>query len=253
MDEGGRSFMWVIGHRGAAGHAPENTMAAFRRGVELGATFLETDLQLTRDARFVCIHDSTLDRTTNGRGNVNSFTLAELRRLDAGSWFSEGRDKRGGPGFKGETIPSLEDLLEFSAEADASLYLELKRVGAWGAAPTLVGAINAAGATTRAVVISFDAAMLDAIRQREPMLMTGLLFDRARPDIVREAARIGARQIAPRGNFATAELVAEARGADLQVVTWTINDPAEIRRVAAAGVHGIITDYPDRVVAALKS
>lgn len=240
--------MWVIGHRGAAGHAPENTMAAFRCGVELGATFLETDLQLTRDARWVCIHDSTLDRTTNGRGNVNSFTLAELRRLDAGSWFSEGRGKRGGPAFTGETIPTLEELLEFSAQADASLYLELKRVGAWGAAQTLVGAINAAGAATRVVVISFDAGMLDAVRQREPMIMTGLLFDRAHPDIVRKAVQIGARQIAPRGNLVTPVLIAEARGADLHVVTWTINDPADIRHVSAAGVHGIITDYPDRVV-----
>jgi glycerophosphoryl diester phosphodiesterase len=245
--------MWVIGHRGAAGHAPENTMAAFRRGVELGATFLETDLQLTRDARFVCIHDSTLERTTNGHGNVSSFTLSELRRLDAGSWFNEGRGKRDGPAFVGETIPSLEELLEYSAQADASLYLELKRVGAWGAAPTLVGAINAAGATTRVVVISFDAAMLDAVRQREPTLMTGLLFDRASPNIAREALRIGARQIAPRGNLVTPELVAAAHAADLQVVTWTINDPADICRVAAAGVHGIITDYPDRVTAALKS
>jgi len=79
--------MLVIAHRGASGNAPENTMAAFRKAVALGATFIETDLQLSRDARFVAIHDATVNRTTNGQGAVHDMTLAELRRLDAGSWF----------------------------------------------------------------------------------------------------------------------------------------------------------------------
>jgi glycerophosphoryl diester phosphodiesterase len=78
---------WVIAHRGASGHAPENTFAAFERAIALGAEFIETDLHLTRDARFVAIHDSALERTTSGRGAVRDFTLAELRQLDAGLWY----------------------------------------------------------------------------------------------------------------------------------------------------------------------
>ena len=78
---------WIIAHRGASGHAPENTLAAFKRAVELGAGFIETDLRLTRDARFVAIHDSTLERSTNGHGAVHDFTLAELRKVDAGRWY----------------------------------------------------------------------------------------------------------------------------------------------------------------------
>src|ERR1700693_696013 len=78
---------WVIAHRGASGTAPENTMAAFRRAVELGARFIETDLHLSRDGVIVAIHDSTLDRTTSGRGPVMAHSLKELRALDAGSWF----------------------------------------------------------------------------------------------------------------------------------------------------------------------
>jgi glycerophosphoryl diester phosphodiesterase len=77
----------VIAHRGASGHAPENTLAAFKKAVALGATFIETDLHLSRDAHFVAIHDATANRTTNGQGAVHDMTLAELRRLDAGSWF----------------------------------------------------------------------------------------------------------------------------------------------------------------------
>src|SRR5260370_25117768 len=97
--------MLVIAHRGASGHAPENTMAAFRKAVAMGATFIETDLQLSRAAHFVAIHDATVNRTTNGQGAVHDMTLAELRRLDAGSWF--------GSEFAGESIPTLEEILEF--------------------------------------------------------------------------------------------------------------------------------------------
>ncbi len=108
--------MWVVAHRGASGHAPENTLAAFRRAVELGANFIETDLQLSRDARFVAIHDDTLDRTTSGHGPIHGLALAELRELDAGSWF--------GPQFAGERIPTLEEILRFACESDVVFYLD---------------------------------------------------------------------------------------------------------------------------------
>src|SRR5271154_304501 len=94
---------WIVAHRGASGHAPENTLAAFQRAVELGASFIETDLHLTRDARFVAIHDQNLERTTNGKGAVREHTLAELRKLDAGMWF----DRQ----YMGQQIPTLEDVL----------------------------------------------------------------------------------------------------------------------------------------------
>src|SRR5207244_1992987 len=114
--------MLVIAHRGASGHAPENTMAAFRKAVAQGATFIETDLQLSRDAHFVAIHDGTVNRTTNGRGSVHDLTLVELRELDAGSWF--------GSEFSGERIPTLEEILQFSKKNDVVFYLEMKPSGA---------------------------------------------------------------------------------------------------------------------------
>src|SRR5580700_1416079 len=94
---------WVVAHRGASAHAPENTLAAFQRAVELGASVIETDLHVTRDGRFVAMHDDTLDRTTNGSGEVDRFTLDQLRQLDAGLWFD--RD------FRGERVPTLEEIL----------------------------------------------------------------------------------------------------------------------------------------------
>ena len=96
----------LIAHRGASGHAPENTLAAFKKAVTLGTAFIETDLQLTRDARLVAIHDETVNRTTNGKGAVHDMTLAELRRLDAGSWFgSEFAGERILPLRKSSTLP----------------------------------------------------------------------------------------------------------------------------------------------------
>jgi glycerophosphoryl diester phosphodiesterase len=236
--------VWVVAHRGASGHAPENTLAAFRRAVELGANFIETDLHLSRDARFVAIHDPTLDRTTNGRGPVHTLTLAELRKLDAGSWF--------GPKFSGERIPTLEEILDFARESDVVFYLEIKAGGMWGMEPALVGALRDAREVGRAVVLSFDPGTLAAIRRLEPTLMTGFLFDHSYPDVVGRAVDVGARQLAPRGDLVTPELVAQAHGADLQVVTWTINQAEHIRAMIAAGVDGIMSDYPDRLVAALR-
>lgn len=236
--------MLVIAHRGASGHAPENTLAAFRRSLAMGATFIETDLQLSRDARFVAIHDSTVERTTNGKGAVHDQTLAELRRLDAGAWF--------GSEFAGERIPTLEEILEFAKKHDVVFYLELKPAGSWGGEHALIGALRESGEIARTVVISFDAAILAAIRKIEPTLMTGLLFDGQIENPLERATEIGARQAVVRGDLVTPGMISEARRRDLQVVCWTVNHPAHMRLLATAGVDGIMSDYPDRLIATLK-
>jgi glycerophosphoryl diester phosphodiesterase len=234
--------MLVIAHRGASGHAPENTLAAFKRAVTLGASFIETDLQLSRDARFVAIHDDTVNRTTNGQGKVHDLTLADLRRLDAGSWF--------GSEFTGERIPTLEEILEFSKRHDAVFYLELKPTGSWGGEHALIGALRQTREIARTIVISFDAGILEAVRRIEPTLMTGLLFEGQLDQPLERAVEIGARQLAVRGDLVTPALLAQARKRDLQVVCWTVNQPAHMRMLIEAGVDGIMSDYPDRLVAA---
>ena len=232
--------MWVVAHRGASGHAPENTLAAFRRAVELGAGFIETDLQLSRDAHFVALHDATLERTTSGTGPVHEKTLSELRQMDAGSWF--------GNDYSGEKIPTLEEILEFARQKDVVFYLEMKPYAAWGAEHALVGALRQAGEIARSVVLSFDGGTLGVLRKLEPTLMTGLLAESMSDDPIGTAVKVGARQLAVRGDLVTPALLAEARRADLQVVSWTINHPAHMRALADAGVDGIITDYPERLL-----
>lgn len=232
--------MLAIAHRGASGHAPENTFAAFRKAVAMGAVFIETDLQLSRDARFVAIHDPTVNRTTNGQGSVNEMTLADLRRLDAGSWF--------GSEFAGERIPTIEEIMEFSRKHDVVFYLEMKPSGAWGGEHALISAVRDAGEIARTVVISFDPVILASVRKIEPTLMTGLLYEGQIPDPIERALEIGARQLAVRGDLVTPRLLREARQRDLQVVCWTVNHPAHMRLLVEAGVDGLISDYPDRLL-----
>jgi len=236
---------WVIAHRGASGLAPENTMAAFERAVELGVLFIETDLHLTRDARFVAIHDATLERTTNGRGKVSDFTLAELRGLDNGIWY----DRQ----YEGQRLPTLEDILEFARKRDVVFYLEVKYEAAWGMHHALVGALQKEQDAARTIVISFDASTIESVRKLDASIMTGLLIEEGNHNgAVRKALDVGARQICPRNSLVTNELVAEAHSADLLVATWTVDDADEMRRVIAAGADGVMTDFPDRLMAIVE-
>jgi glycerophosphoryl diester phosphodiesterase len=235
---------WIIAHRGASGYTPENTMAAFERAVQLGAGFIETDLHLTRDARFVAIHDDTLERTSNGRGPVRDHTLAELRALDVGLWY----DRQ----FAGQQIPTLEEILAFARQHDVVFYLEIKQGSAWGMDHALVGALQSAENAARTVVISFDAKTLAPLPKLDPGIMMGLLVDKAQPDLVKTATELGARQLCPRANLITRDLVDSAHSADLQVVTWTVNGPAQMRSLIQIGVDGIMTDRPDRLRAVIE-
>jgi glycerophosphoryl diester phosphodiesterase len=241
--------VWVIAHRGASGSAPENTLAAFRRAVELGAGFIETDLQLSRDTRLVALHDPTLERTTNGIGKVSSATLAELRKLDAGGWFQGPATEPGS--FSGERIPTIEEILAFGQEKDIGLFLEIKAPGASGAEHTLVGALHAADAVGRTVVLSFDPGLLAKVRQLDPLIVAGYLYGESLADAVEKAVAAGARQILPRVDRITANLVEEAHRSDLKIVAWTVNARQKMKELMDLGVDGIITDYPQELVSLL--
>jgi glycerophosphoryl diester phosphodiesterase len=243
-----RKIVWTIAHRGASGHAPENTMAAFRRAVELGATFIETDLQITRDARVIALHDFTLDRTTNSKGQPHLMTLDEIRALDAGSWFKG----QGNGDFSAERIPTLEEVLDFAQEHDLIFYLEIKSGPAWGVEHAVAAALRTKNASARVVILSFEPAALDAVHRLDGALMTGLLCEHPSGDLVERTVRAGARQLVARGDLITPAVVEKANHAGLQVVAWTINEPEQMRRLIEIGVNGIISDYPDRVLSVLR-
>ena len=245
--EMGTKLPWVIAHRGASGYAPENTMAAFRRAVELGARFMETDLQLTRDARVIAIHDPMLDRTTSGRGQVHLQTLEEIRALDAGAWFGD----HDGKSYAGERVPMLEEILDFAKQRDVIFYLEIKSGLAWGIEHVVAAALRDRNASAGVLILSFDPATLDSVHRVDTTMMTGLLLDHPSGDLVERTVRAGARQMVARGDLIVPSEVEKAHRAGLQVVAWTINEPEQMRYLVAAGVDGIMTDYPDRLLRVL--
>lgn len=245
--EMGSKTIWTIAHRGASGHAPENTMAAFRRAVELGACFIETDLQITRDAQVIAMHDFTLDRTTAGKGQTHLFTLEEIRALDAGSWFGAGNGA-----FRGERVPTLGEILDFAKEHDIVVYLEIKSGPAWGVEHAVVAALRDENASARVVILSFDPHSLDTVHRLDTTMMTGLLLEHPTNDLVERTVRAGARQLVAAGELVTPAVVDKAHHAGLQVVAWTINEPEQMRRLISAGADGIITDYPDRLLHLLR-
>ncbi len=231
----------VIAHRGASAHRPENTLAAFRRAVELGARFIETDLRVTRDARFVLIHDARVNHTTNGRGRVADFTLAELRRLDAGAWFA--------PSYVRERVPTLEEALDLAEWLDFGIYLELKARLKSAQAIALARVLRERQALGRVMVLSFSARALARMRVIEPSLRTALLVGRRGPAIG-PARRVGAAILASWHERINQRMMRRARKAGLGVVAWTVNDSGDIRRMIELGVDGIMSDWPERVAQA---
>jgi len=235
--------MLKIAHRGASGHAPENTMAAFRLAVEMGAKLIETDLQLTRDAKIIAMHDSTVDRTTNGRGRISKMSLVELRGLDAGVKFLS----VDGKSYKGERVPTLDEILEFARTEDVTFYLEMKESQGWGFEQSLIGALRRADAMKRVVVISFDAEKLATIKRIDPELATGFLVEKPTTQSIEKAVALGSKQFLPRADTISPEVIASAHRANLLVVVWTVNEIEDMHTVIALGVDGIISDYPDRL------
>ncbi len=244
----GKKSIWTIAHRGASGHAPENTMAAFRRAVELGATFIETDLQITRDAQVIAIHDFTLDRTTTGKGQVHLLTLEQIRALDAGSWYGGAGEGK----FAGERVPTIGEILDFAKEHDIIVYLEIKSGPAWGIEHAVVAALRDQNASARVVILSFDPSTLDSVHRLDSTMMTGFLCEHPSNDLVERTVRAGARQLVARGDLITPTVIEKAHHAGLQVVAWTINEPEQMLRLIDVGVNGIITDYPDRLLSILR-
>jgi glycerophosphoryl diester phosphodiesterase len=244
----------IIAHRGASGLAPENTMAAFRLAASLGTTAIETDVQMSRDGRLLLIHDGTLRRTTDGKGRVSSKTFDELRRLDAGSWFPKRLLKRrhGERQFTGERIPAIEELFALAHEHKLRLYLEIKTPCLAGIEGALVAAIRKAGLPDGCVIICFDAEVLKRVRKVDSQIPIGYLCEKRIAGAVTRALDLGARFILPRRDRVSARLIADAKANGLGIVTWTVNKPLQMKRMIALGVDGIMSDFPDRLAAAVR-
>ena len=234
-----------IAHRGASALAPENTMAAFERAVELGADAIELDLHLSRDGELVVIHDDTLDRTTDGNGPVHERDLEERKRLDAGRWFGED--------FAGQRIPTLMEALDRFA-GKVPLALEVKAGSAFfpGIEEKVVSALRRHSAIGQTAVASFDHYALQRLKEIEPTLRTAALLVGRPVSISALAGPVKADGVALEASLVTKTEVEACRAAGLQLVVWVVNEPAQMRHFIELGVDGIITDRPDLLRMALN-
>lgn len=229
--------MLNIAHRGASGYAPENTRAAFEKAIQMRADAVETDARLSADGELVLIHDATVDRTTDGQGEVAGHTLGELRRLDAGGWFA--------PEFSGERVMTLAEFIDEIVPRIPAL-LEIKEPAA--TAPT-VAAILEAGIGERMAVTSFLwPAVLEA-RQLGPELTVGLLSLEFNRDIIRRCVDHGLQTLNPPLATLTPELVAEAHDAGLIVGAWGLERREQVARLFQANADGATVNWPDWIPA----
>lgn len=217
-----------IGHRGAAGHAPENTLASIQKGIELGVDFVEIDLRRTADGMLVVLHDASVNRTTNGKGRIDRLALNEVRKLDAGN---------------GERIPTLAEVLT-AVSSRCGLILEIK---VKGIARQVVETVQAVGFRGPAIYASFLHDELKDLRSADPKTMLMVLFSRLPRAPVAYATKYEATYVGLRHDTATSRLVDAFHHAGLLVCVYTADRPGDIRHALSVDVDGVISNVPDRI------
>lgn len=233
-----RPFLWA--HRGASRFAPENTLSAFAAAVASGADGIELDIHLSRDGVPVVLHDETLERTTDGCGAVAGMTLPELRKLDAGSWFSTA--------FAGESIPTLEEVLTVFA-GQLTLNLELKEFHAGLAVLALLRHYPEA----KIVLSSFDYALLQRLRALDSNVPLAVLFESGNwRQAVKLAGEVSACAFHPAANMVHRPMVYACTQAGIPVSVWTVDDVGVARSLVRAGVTGFFTNDPETLFAAFQ-
>jgi glycerophosphoryl diester phosphodiesterase len=227
-----RRGMFIIGHRGARAVEPENTLRAIRAGMRC-ARFVEVDVRLTHDRVPVILHDAGLERTTtNGRGPVGEFCLADLKKLDAG---------------KGERIPTLAEVCR-EVKGRCGLFVELKEPGS----EEEVSAVLRDSGPVDLWVVSFHPECIRAMQALCPGLRTGYIFSQTTPDPQSTASDLGCQAILPKFVLVSTDLVRRSHASGQKVIPWTLNSPDDFRKAKELGVDGFATDDPCRARAYIR-
>ncbi len=220
----------VIAHRGASGYEPENTLRSFKRALEMGAPMVELDVFVCKSGELVVIHDETIDRTTNGHGNVTELSLDILKKFDAG---------------KGECIPLLSNVFDL-VNKKAIIDIELKGPHTAKPVAKLIKhyITNNNWSSNSFMVTSFDLNLLQEFHNYLPHIKIGALFEKAN-NSVEITKQLGADYVIVDYTYATEGLINKAHAAGLKVFAYTVNNKAEAQRLAALKIDGIFSNYPD--------
>ena len=251
-----------IAHRGASGHSPEHTISAYEKGEAMQADYIEIDLQLTKDQQLIAMHDDTVTRTTDGKGEVQQLTLDEIIDLDAGSWFNEAYPASAEVVYEDETVPTLADVLE-NFGVDANYYIETKTPEKY---PNMVtelvamleeyGLIDDELPEGKVIIQSFSEQSLQEVATLAPSLpLIQLLNKDALKQLDDERiAEISSYAIGVGVNYEelTDAQIEEFTANGLLIHAYTVNDEKEMRELIQRGVTGIFTNYPDRLTNLLE-
>jgi glycerophosphoryl diester phosphodiesterase len=246
----------VMAHRGGRGLWPENTMVAFQHAVDLGVDVLEMDMHSTADGVLVVMHDDTVDRTTDGTGPIHSFTLEELKALDAGYNWSADEGQTFPYRGQGITVPTVQEV--FTAFPDMPMNIEIKQEEPSLAVP-FCQLIRDHGMTDKVLVASFLEGAMDEFRRECPEVATTAVESEVRTLFILSKAMLEADYNLPAQavqvpeysgslHVLTPRFVDAAHHRKLEAHAWTINEVEDMQRLIDLGVDGLITDYPDRLL-----
>ena len=227
-----------IAHRGASGNAPENTIAAFEKALDIGVDAVELDLHGTADGEVVVIHDASLDRTTNHHGRVNQTTLETIKRADAGGWFA--------PEFVGEPVPTLVEALECITKKTIAV-LEIKDPLI---AEAVVARIRETQTQDLTVIISFHIPVLETVRSLAPRMPTGWLIGNpnnyaAPVQLCQQLGELGSNLLNVNHQLITAEFAYEVQRRGIALWCWTVDGISRMHEMKAFGVQGITSNHPE--------
>lgn len=234
----------AIAHRGASAYAPENTIVAFTKAAQLGMKWVEFDVMQSQDGEVIVFHDETLDRTTNGKGDVDQVAYAHLRALDAGAWFM--------PQFSGERIPTLMQTLDFLKNTNMNANVELKAIGDRDEALVL-GVVRdmkdyLKKYNDRILFSSFSIDALKYMRRYAPNAQLGYLMHEWLPDWQQTCDALNCITMNVFEEILTAERVQEIKQSGRQLLSYTVNDRERAKQLYAWGVDAVFSDCPDKVL-----
>ncbi|WP_425481232.1 glycerophosphodiester phosphodiesterase [Metabacillus lacus] len=244
-----------VAHRGASGYAPEHTIASYELGRQMKADYIELDLQMTKDGVLIAMHDTTVNRTTNGTGNVKDMTIAEIKQLDAGTWFNVRNPEKAKAEYEGLKVPTLEEVFQHFGHS-THYYIETKSPNVYPGMEKellrLIEKYKLGGPNARAskvLIQSFSPESLIMIHNMNPKLPLVQLL--STPSLgtaaAAELAAIKQYAVGVGPSFAriNQDYVQQVRASGLQIHPYTVNTPENMRLALEWGVNGVFTDYPD--------